>query len=74
MGRAAKGEIEVQPISQEELEKLIEEAKAEGKDTAALEAMLADPAPLLEPKLGEVSKVGERWIMSTGPAKEEDFE
>lgn len=64
----------MQPISKAELEQLIEEAKAEGKDTAALEALLAQPAPPLEPKFGEVKKVGERWIMSTGPAKEEDFE
>lgn len=63
----------MQLITKEELEKLIEEAKAEGKDTAALEAMLLEEGPLLEPKLGQAIKVGERWIMSTGPAKEEDF-
>lgn len=63
----------MQPISKEELEKLIEEAEAEGKDTAHLKALLAQPAAALEPKFGEVKKVGDRWIMSTGPAKEEDF-
>ena len=63
----------MQPITKEELEKLIEEAKAAGKDTSKLEELLSQRNPLLEPKLGEVKKVGERWIMSTGPAKEEDF-
>jgi hypothetical protein len=63
----------MQPITKEELEKLIEEAKAEGKDTSALEELLLLDSPLLEPKFGEVIKVGDRWIYSTGPAKEEDF-
>ena len=64
----------MQPVNKEELKKLIEEAKAAGKDTSRLEELLDEPAPLLEPKFGEVKKVGERWIMSTGPAKEEDFQ
>jgi hypothetical protein len=65
----------MQPITKEELEKLIEEAKAAGKDTSELEELLSERAPLLEPKFGEIRKVGkERWIMSTGPAREEDFE
>ena len=63
----------MQPVTKEELEKLIEEAKAAGKDTTKLEELLSQPAALLEPKFGEAKKVGERWIMSTGPANEEDF-
>jgi hypothetical protein len=64
----------MQPITKEELAQLIEEAKAAGKDTSKLEEQLSQPAPLLEPKFGEIKKVGEeRWIMSTGPAREEDF-
>lgn len=65
--------MKVQPITKEELLRLIEEAKAAGKDTSKLEELLEQPAPLLEPKFGEVKKVGDRWIMSTGPANEEDF-
>lgn len=72
--QAAKGASKVQPITKEELEKLIEEAKAAGKDTSHLEELLDQPAPLLEPKFGEIKKVGKRWIMSTGPARKEDFE
>jgi hypothetical protein len=64
----------MQPITREELEKLIEEAKAAGKDTSELEELLGRPASTVEPKFGEVKKVGERWIMSTGPAREEDFQ
>ena len=66
----------MQPITKEELEKLIEEAKAAGKDTSKLEELLDQPENLLDiaPKLGEEKKAGDRWIMSTGPAKEEDFE
>jgi len=64
----------MQPITREELEQLIKEAKAAGKDTSKLEALLDQPGPLLEPRFGEVKKVGERWIVSTGPAKEEDFQ
>jgi hypothetical protein len=63
----------MQPITQEELEKLIEEARAAGKDTSELEGLLA-AAPLFEPILGEAKQVGERTIISTGPAKEEDFQ
>ena len=63
----------MQPVTKKELEKLIEEAKAAGKDTSKLEELLNQPAPLLEPKYGDEKKVGERWIVSTGPAKEEDF-
>lgn len=65
----------MQPITKEELVRLIAEAKAAGKDTSKLEEQLAQPAPLLEPEYGETKKAGEkRWIMSTGPAREEDFE
>ena len=64
----------MQPITREELKKLIEEAKAAGKDTSKLEELLSQPAALLEPKFGEEKQVGERVIISTGPAREEDFE
>lgn len=63
----------MQPITREELEKMIEEAKAEGKDTSQLEQLLSERA-LPEPKWGEVKQVGESVIISTGPAREEDFE
>jgi hypothetical protein len=64
----------MQPITREELEKLIEEAKAAGKDTSKLEQLLAEQPVLLEPQVGEVKEVGdERVIISTGPAREEDF-
>ena len=63
----------MQPVTREELEKLIEEAKAAGKDTTELEQLL-DQAVLLEPTAGEVKQVGDFVIVSTGPVKEEDFE
>lgn len=64
----------MQPITKEELEKLIEEAKAEGKDTATLERALHDRGLQPKPESGEEKKVGNRWITSTGPAKSEDFD
>ena len=67
----------MQPMTREELEKLIEEAKAAGKDTSTLEELLAEGADAVldaEPTMGEVKKVGEFEIVSTGPAREEDFE
>ncbi len=64
----------MQPITQEELKKLIEEAKAAGKDTSKLEALLEQPGPLFEPKFGEVKKVDDHWTVSTGPIREDDFE
>ena len=65
----------MQPITREELEKIIAEAKAEGKDTTQLEELLLQPLALFEipPELGGTKKVGKRWIISTGPANEEDF-
>jgi hypothetical protein len=70
----------MEPVTREELESLIEEARAAGKDTSRLEALLEPPEgvvaePVLaEPVAGEERQVGERVIVSTGPAREEDFE
>jgi len=66
----------MQPVSREDLEKLIEEAKSAGKDTSELEKMREK---LIEPAVGEekkkrVKEGHERVILSTGPAREEDFE
>lgn len=63
----------MQPVTQKELKRLIQEAKAAGKDTSELE-QLANPEPGCTPTLGEVKQVGDRLIVSTGPAREEDFE
>lgn len=69
----------MQPISKEILEKLISEAKAEGKDTTELEAKLSESievSRLLEAAPTELKMVkkDKRVIISTGPVKEEDFE
>ena len=68
-------------IPKEELEKLVEEAKAAGKDTSKLEKTLerlkvAREVP--EPPMGKTKETetdeGTVVIESTGPVKEEDFE
>ena len=80
----------MQPIDKKKLEKLIEEAKAEGKATLELEKMLTKE---VKPPMGEIKEEsigqevwmktergsekrkekGKRVIISTGPAREEDF-
>jgi hypothetical protein len=73
----------MEPVTREELENLIQEAKDAGKDTSSLEALLepaaeaaagavAEPV-LAEPEMRKEKQVGERVIVSTGPAREEDF-
>lgn len=66
----------MQPVGKEDLEKLIEEAKAEGKDTSELERRMREKA--IEPTVGQEKrkpvKKGHHVILSTGPAREEDFE
>ena len=72
----------MQPLSKEELEGLIEEAKKEGKDTTELEEELnALTEPVMETStMGEQKQVEsesedeDAYIQSTGPALEEDFE
>ena len=69
----------MEPVTKEELEKLIEEAKAAGKDTSKLEKdlnSLRDVREVPEPKGERKEKEtdeGTIVIESTGPAKEEDF-
>ncbi|MFQ6073253.1 MAG: hypothetical protein ACE5KT_11230 [Methanosarcinales archaeon] len=83
----------MQPVDKKELEKLIEEAKAAGKDTSELEKMLSE-GKFIEPSIGEVKEEDIEWevwtrvekgakkvrrkgkvvILSTGPARKEDFE
>lgn len=69
----------MQPVTKEELKELIGEAKKEGKDTSKLEKTLAE-VRLAEPPAGKVmkkkrEKAKGKWvIVSTGPAREEDFE
>lgn len=65
----------MQPVTKEGLQRLIREAKAEGKDTSELESLLkANPERGGTPTMGEVKRVGDRLIVSTGPARAEDFE
>lgn len=71
----------MQEVTRKELEKLIAEAKAAGKDTSKLEKALEDmktmiaPAKPPEGEVKEKKKKGKKWvIISTGPAREEDFE
>jgi hypothetical protein len=68
----------MQPVSKEELKKLIKEGKAARKNVSELEAALREKRaietkiPLGERKEKETAK-GKRVIESTGPAREEDF-
>jgi len=71
----------VEPITKEELEKLIEEAKADGKDTSNLEITLEKmrvthevPEPLMGQTKETQTDEGTTVIESTGIVKEEDFE
>lgn len=68
---AGSGEIE------SFLEKLIEEEKAANKDTSTLEKKLAERG-IPKPPVGETKKIKTEnsvmVIVSTGPAREEDFE
>lgn len=70
----------MEPITKEELEELIEEAKAAGKNTEKLEKDLnslraAREVPM--PPMGQRKEIetdeGTIVIESTGPVKEEDF-
>ena len=63
----------MQLINKKKLEKFIKEAKAEGKDTSELENFLSSEIGKTVP-IGEVKKFSKWVIVSTGPAREEDFE
>ena len=70
----------MEPVTKEELEKLIEEAKAAGKDTSKLEKTLNSlraAREVTKPPMGQrkEKKTDEGTIVieSTGPIKEEDF-
>lgn len=70
----------MQPITTEDLDLLIEEAKAQGKDASGLEEMRSRAAESAEaaPPAGERKETqtdkGTVVIESTGPAREEDFQ
>jgi adenylosuccinate lyase len=79
----------MQPLDKEELKRLIQEAKAENKDTSELEKLLSEDKLEESPK-GEIleekfdkkvwtktkpkTQQVKRIIISTGPARKEDFE
>lgn len=80
----------MQPTEKKVLEALIKEAKAAGKDTSELEKILTTPKPPMgETKEEDIEREvlmmtdkgakkgkakGKRVIISTGPAREDDFE
>lgn len=72
----------MQIISNEELQQMIEEAKAAGKDVTAMERTLQESAErmadAMPPPVGETiereTEKGTVVIESTGPARAEDFE
>lgn len=72
----------MQVISSGELQQIIEEARAAGKDVTALERTLQETteraADEIAPPVGQILKreteEGTVVIESTGPAREEDFE
>lgn len=69
----------MQPITTEDLEQMVKDAKKASKDTRKLEEELKrvvekkKMAPMGEVKEKKMEK-GIRVIESTGPAREEDFE
>lgn len=67
----------MQPVTEQELKRIIREAKEAGKDTSEIERLLASRA-FDNPASGEVKVIEEgkkkKVIISTGPAREEDFE
>lgn len=71
----------MQPVTQEELERIIKEAKNEGKNVSDLEKELesmkssreAAPAPPSGQTLKKPTDKGTSVIESTGPAREDDF-
>jgi hypothetical protein len=71
----------MQPITQEDLEQLIPEAKQAGKDVSELERLLETmksheglPSPPAGQRIEKTTARGKVMIESTGPAREEDFE
>lgn len=68
----------MQPIDQETLKQLIEEAKKAGKDVSALEKAVEAPTTRAATPAGETKEKttarGVEVIESTGPAREEDFQ
>lgn len=68
----------MQPVSAEDLEVLIKEAKKAGKDVAKLmearEAIRKAAAPPAGERKEKQTKEGTVVIESTGPAREEDFQ
>lgn len=67
----------MQLIDKKTLEKNIDEAKKEGKDTSQLEKTLLRFSSFkvkIKMRFGEIKKVGKYKIVSTGCAREEDFE
>ena len=67
----------MQPITQEDLKRLVSEAKAAGKDVSELEKD-SQEAKEMFPTGGEVkekqTEKGTIVIESTGPAREDDFQ
>lgn len=63
----------MQIVSEKVLRQIIEEGKEQGKDVSHLEKIL-NSGKVLEPKkIGEVRTFSKWVIMSTGPARKEDF-
>lgn len=67
----------MQPVTAEDLELLIKEAKEAGKDISTLERAAATERQPVSPPAGERKEKqtdeGIEVIESTGPAREEDF-
>ncbi len=64
----------MQIVSEKILRQIIEEGKEQGKDVSHLEKVL-NSGKFPEPeKIGEVKTFQKRVILSTGPARKEDFE
>jgi len=64
----------MQIVSEKNLRKLIEEGKEQGKDVSHLEKVLKSGRFTEPEKMGEVKAFPKRVILSTGPARKEDFE
>jgi hypothetical protein len=67
----------MQPVTRENLEQTIAEAKAAGKDVSELERTieaLREELPPMGQKITKITEGGITVIESTGPAREEDFE
>lgn len=61
----------MQPIKEGDVERMIGEAEAAGKDASSLKQLLTQEPKT--PTMGEVKQQGDRLIISTGRANGKDF-